>query len=84
MPLIAPVIKQKVKLTVLASFKREFGSLLKDNPAAAASWEQQANIFADAIGVLVEEILTNAQVAPGIPVAGALGPGATTAPGTIK
>ena len=83
MPLVVPAIKQIVKAKVIAAYQREFGSLQGNNPEAAASWQKQANIAADIAEAIIEAILTQATVAPGIPVVTATGAGATTAPGKI-
>jgi len=87
MPLVVPVIKQLVETQVLAAYQREFGSLQGNNPEAAQSWQKQAKIAAEIAGVIIDAILTQATVAPGIPVTTAGTPaaqsGATVAPGKI-
>ena len=83
MALVPSSVKEIVKATVLASYQREFGSLQGDNPQAAASWQKQANIAADAAEAIINAILLQATVAPGIPVTTATGPGATAGPGKI-
>jgi hypothetical protein len=83
MALVIPTVKELVKAKVLAAYQREFGSLQGDNPDAAASWQKQANIAADIAEAIVSVILTQATVAPGIPVSTPNGPGATSAPGKI-
>lgn len=83
MPLIPAKVKKTVEAKVLASFQREFGSLQGSNPEAAASWQKQAAIAGDIAEAIVEVLLLEAQVAPGIPVATATGAGATTGPGKI-
>jgi hypothetical protein len=87
MPLVVPVIKQLVETQVLAAYQREFGDLQGNNPEAAQSWQKQAKIAAEVAGVIIDAILTQATVAPGIPVTTAGSPaaqtGATVAPGRI-
>ena len=83
MALVPSAIKQIVKAKVLAAYQREFGSLQGNNPDAVASWQKQANIAADAAEAIINAILSQATVAPGIPVTTSTGPGATTGPGKI-
>ena len=83
MALVVPVVKKTVEAKVLAAFQKEFGSLQGENPAAMESWQKQAKIAGEIAGAIVEVLMTQAEVAPGIPVATPTGPGATTAPGKI-
>jgi hypothetical protein len=87
MALVVPAIKQIVETKVLAAYQREFGSLQGDNPEAVQSWQKQAKIAADIAQAIIEAILAQAEVAPGIPVTTAGSPaaqsGATVAPGKI-
>ena len=80
MPLVAPKLKKKMEATLLSAFIREFG------PEAAAdptSHKKMAAAISDVALDIVAAILTEAEVAPGIPLAGSLGGGATTGPGKI-
>jgi hypothetical protein len=85
--LIVPVIKQTVEAKVLAAYQREFGDLQGANSEAIQSWQKQAKIAGDIAQAIIEAILTQAEVAPGIPVTTAGSPaaqsGATVAPGKI-
>jgi hypothetical protein len=83
MALVIPMIKKTVETKVLAAFQKEFGSLQGDNSAAMESWQKQAKIAGEIAGAIVEILMTQAEVAPGIPVATPVGPGATTGPGKI-
>lgn len=83
MPLVPAKIKKAVEAKIMASFQREFGSLQGNNTEAASSWQKQAKIAGDIAEAIVEAILTEAEVAPGIPVATSGGPGATNGPGKI-
>lgn len=94
MPLIAPAIKNKFKLRIYNSLKREFASSsakAKEYPMASdEQWLKMANAISDIAFDIVEEIQTNAMVVPGQVVAGAPPvpgvpiSGATTSPGNIK
>jgi hypothetical protein len=83
MALVVPAIKQIVEAKVLAAYQREFGSLQGGNPEAVQSWQKQAKIAGDIAQAIIEAILTQGEVAPGIPVTTPTGPGATIAPGKI-
>lgn len=83
MALVPAAIKQIVVAKALAAYQREFGALQKDNPQAAENWQKQANIAGDIAEAIVEAILLQGTVAPGIPVATPTGPGSTIAPGKI-
>lgn len=87
MPLIAPVIKQKAKTAALNILKSKNAANGKDNPQADKTHEAVAEAISAAIEVVINSILTEAQIAPGIPVTTAGSPaaqaGATTAPGKI-
>lgn len=83
MALVIPSIKQIVIAKTLAAYQREFASLQKDNPEAAANWQKQANIAGDIAEAIFQVLMTQATVAPGIPVATPTGPGSTIGPGMI-
>lgn len=83
MPLIIPVIKKTIEAKAFAAYQKEFGSLQADNPAAAENWQKQAKIAGEIAGAIIEAIMLQAEVAPGIPVVTPTGPGATVGPGKI-
>jgi hypothetical protein len=87
MPLVGPVLKQKLQARILSSLSREFKDEIAKNPGAAASHAKLAAALSDIALDIVLELQTSAQVAPGIPVATAGSPaaqaGATTGPGVI-
>lgn len=87
MALIVPTIKQLVETKVLAAYQREFGDLQGNNPEAVQSWQKQAKIAGDIAQTIIEAIVMQAEVAPGIPVVTAgsavAQTGATVAPGKI-
>lgn len=88
MPLVGAAVKAKFKKTIFDGLKAAFGgpNAPKD---AEESWMKIAEAVSG-IGVdIVSELQTNAQIAPGIPIAGVGGgvpgpvSGATTGPGKI-
>ncbi len=87
MPLVGPAIKQQAEAQLLTAFAREFKDVYAANPGAAADHKKMAAAISDIILTIVTAIQTQAQVAPGIPVATAGSPaaqtGATVAPGMI-
>lgn len=83
MALVVPAIKQIVEAKVLAAYQREFGEIQGSNVEVLQSWQKQAKIAGDIAQAIIEAILTQAEVAPGIPVTTPTGPGATAAPGKI-
>jgi hypothetical protein len=92
MPLIGPEMKSKFQKTIKDGLKREFSAVSATkgySAVAEAQWEKLANAISDIALDIVMEITTNAQVLPGIPIAGVGGgvpgpvSGATTAPGKI-
>ncbi len=83
MALVIPLIKKTVEAKALAAFQAEFGSLQGDNPAAMENWQKQAKIAGEIAGAIVELIIAQGEVAPGIPVTTSTGPGATVGPGKI-
>lgn len=83
MALVIPTIKQMVETKALAAYQREFGDLQANNPDAVESWKKQAKIAGDIAQAIIEAIMTQGEVAPGIPVTTSGGPGSTVAPGKI-
>lgn len=83
MALVPAKIKKAVEAKIIGSFQREFGSLQGDNAQAMESWEKQARVAGDIAEAIVEAILKEAEVAPGIPVTTSGGPGSTSSPGKI-
>lgn len=84
-------MKAKFKDTIFAGLKREFGSATAKgdgySPVAEEFLQKLASAISDIAADIVDEMHTNAQIAPGIPVATAGSPaaqtGATTGPGKI-
>lgn len=83
MALVKPTVKKMIEAKIFAAYQREFGDLQASNPDAAASWQKQAKIAADIADAIIDVLLSQAEIAPGIPVSTAGGPGATSGPGKI-
>jgi hypothetical protein len=83
MAIVVPMVKKTVEAKVLAAFQAEFGQLQGENSKAMESWQKQAKIAGEIAGAIMEILMTQAEVSPGIPVATPVGPGATTGPGKI-
>ena len=65
MPLVAPAIEAKLLLEINTALASAFGASA-DAASAAQSHQQLAQAIAKAVAkVIVEELTTNAQVAPG-------------------
>ena len=76
-------MKKKMEAILIAAFTREFASEAGINTQAAASHKRHAAAISDLALVIVEELLTVAQVAPGIATAGSPSAQVTVAPGKI-
>lgn len=76
-------MKSKFKKRIYNGLKREFSGAAAKGAGfpdvADEFWEKLASAVADIAEDLVDELQSNAQVAPGIP----LGPGVTGGPGKI-
>lgn len=83
MPMVPALVKKMVEAKVLAALQQEFADVQSSDPGVVQSWQKQAKIAAVIAETLVEVIQTQAEVAPGVPVATSGGPGATTGPGKI-
>jgi hypothetical protein len=75
MALVVPMVKKTVEAKIIAAFQKEFGPLQGSNPAAMESWQKQAKIAGEIAGAIIEVLMTQAEIAPGIPVATSGGPG---------
>lgn len=91
MPLVGASMKAKFKKTIEAGLAKNFPEVSGTAEYGGVSkemWSKIADAVSDIAMDIVEEITTNAQVVPGIPVATTGGPaaqtGATIAPGSIK
>ena len=83
MPLIAPVIQQKLELAIIAELTASFGASA-DPKTVTDSHKKIAAAVAKAVAqVIVTELTTNAQVLPGIPTAGSPAAQTTVGPGKI-
>jgi len=82
MALVGPALKKKMETALIAAFTREFKDEIKQNPSALASHKKMAAAISDIALTIVEELLTTAQVSPGIPTAGS--PAAQTSVGPGK
>lgn len=80
-------LKAKMKDTIHAGLKAQFGSDAGKgqdySPIADAQWEKMAEAISGIALDIVMEIVSNAQVLPGIPTAGGPTNQATVAPGMI-
>lgn len=83
MPMIPALIKKTVEAKVFAALQQEFADSQSSDPGVVQSWQKQAKVASVIAEALVEVLQTQAEIAPGIPVATSGGPGATTGPGKI-
>jgi hypothetical protein len=87
MPLEANAMKAKFKDRIYQGLKREFQSEIskgKDfQPDAEKMLLKIASAVSDIAMDIVQELQTNAQVAPGQAVVTSMGPGSTVSPGKI-
>lgn len=67
MPLVAPLIKKKVEQALISGFQKEFP---KEAAADPSSYARMAAAISELVPVLIEAIVTQAEVLPGIPTAG--------------
>lgn len=85
--LIGSKLKKTMEARLIAALTREMESELSANPAAAASHRKLAAAISDIALDIIDCLLSDAQIAPGIPVATVGGPtaqsGTTTAPGKL-
>jgi len=79
MALVPKAIGKLVEAKVLATLASEFGAVTATNSDVMAQWQKQAKVHGAAAEALIEAILANGQVAPGIPST----PVATVGPGKI-
>lgn len=81
-------LKAKMKMTIYNGLKAQFsgaaGTGQQYTPIADAQWEKLAEAISGIAADIVLEIVTNAQVTPGIPTAGGPAAQATVAPGKIS
>ncbi len=83
MPLVEPVIKQKLAAEIMNELKKAFGAEA-DAGSSAASHKKMADAIAAAVAkVIVMELTTNAQVLPGIATAGSPAAQTSVSPGKI-
>lgn len=80
MPLVAPLIKKKVEAALLAGFTKEFP---KEASADPTSYQRMAAAISEMVPVLIESIVTQAEVLPGIATAGSPPAHVSVAPGKI-
>lgn len=78
MPLVAAALQKKMEATIKSALEKEHGK--EADPESHAKTAKAVSQIAKDI---VEAITTQAEVAPGIPLANGFGPGATTGPGKI-
>lgn len=88
MPMQPAALKSKMKETIYnglkAQFSGEAGKGSNYTPEADAMWEKMAEAISGIAADIVMEIVTNAQVNPGIPTAGSPVAQVTVAPGKIS
>lgn len=83
MPLVEPVIKQKLSAAIQQELSAAFGAGA-DAASGASSHKKMADAIAAAVAkVIVAELTTNAQVLPGIPTAGSPAAQTSVGPGKI-
>jgi hypothetical protein len=87
MPMQPAALKSKMKQTIYNGLKAQFGGEVAKGtnytPAADPMWEKMAEAISGIAADIVMEIVSNAQVLPGIPTAGGPTNQSTVAPGKI-
>ena len=89
MPILAGQAKLKaaIKTRVYNALKKSNSGNAKSNPQADKTWHTQAEAISEIAEDICQFLLTDVQVAPGIPVTTAGSPaaqaGATTSPGKL-
>lgn len=87
MPMVAAKLQKDLETAIYNALEKEFKEEGKKNKAAKDAWQRQAVALSSIAEVIVQFLMTDAQVAPGIPVTTAGSPaaqaGATTAPGKL-
>jgi len=87
MPIVAASLKAKMETRILNELKKAFSADGAASPDAQKNWAAIAKAVSASAEDICAMLLTEAQVAPGIPVATAGSPaaqtGATTSPGKL-
>jgi len=86
MALVATEMKAAMKAAIVAGLAREFAAVSSTDGYAGISmeqWTKLADAISDIALVVVLELTTKAQVAPGIPTAGSPAAQVTVGPGQI-
>ena len=88
MPMQPAALKSKMKETIYNGLKAQFGGEASKGqnytPEADAMWQKMAEAISGIAADIVMEIVSNAQVMPGIPTAGGPTNQTTVAPGKIS
>ena len=88
MPMQPAALKAKMKMTIYNGLKAQFGGAAGQGqqyaPIADEQWQKMAEAISGIAADIVMEIVTNAQVLPGIPTAGSPAAQVTVAPGKIS
>ncbi len=88
MPMQPAALKSKMKETIYNGLKAQFGGSAAQgqqySPVADEQWQKMAEAISGIAADIVMEIVSNAQVMPGIPTAGGPTNQATVAPGKIS
>lgn len=88
MPMQPAALKAKIKATIHDGLKAQFGGDAAKganySAIADAQWEKMAEAISGIAIDIVTEIVSNAQVLPGIPTAGSPTNQVTVAPGMIS
>lgn len=88
MPMQPAALKSKMKETIYNGLKAQFGGEAAKGqnytPEADAMWQKMAEAISGIAADIVMEIVSNAQVMPGIPTAGGPTNQTTVAPGKIS
>lgn len=88
MPMQPAALKSKMKETIYNGLKAQFGGAAGQgeqySPIADEQWQKMAEAISGIAADIVMEIVSNAQVMPGIPTAGGPTNQSTVAPGKIS
>lgn len=78
MPMVAAKLKSALETTIYNALEKEFKEEGKKNDKAKEAWKRQAKAISEIATDIVDFLMNDAQVAPGISVV--VNPGITTTP----
>jgi hypothetical protein len=83
MPMVAAKLQSAIETRIYNALSKEFEEEGKKNKEAKKAWKRQAKVISEIALDIVDFLMMDVQVAPGIPTAGSPAAQATTAPGKL-